>query len=62
MLRLGKRLTQRAVAEKLGISQASYWQFEVAYKEPSADVRRKIARILGVPVRDLLPAAEKVVS
>lgn len=54
MLRLEKRLTQRTVAEKLGISQATYWQWEVAYKEPTDKVRKKIARLFGVSVEDLL--------
>jgi transcriptional regulator with XRE-family HTH domain len=55
VLRAERRLTQHVVAKRLGISQAQYWKFESALIEPSLSDQRRIARVLGVSIDDLLP-------
>lgn len=57
MIRAEKRLTQHAVAQRMGVSQATYWQLETAVREPDAETRARIARALRVNVGDLLEKA-----
>lgn len=47
-IRLGKGLRQKDVAEKVGISQPSYWQIESGQCDPAVETAKKIAQELGV--------------
>jgi transcriptional regulator with XRE-family HTH domain len=46
-IRLGKGLRQKDVAEKVGISQPSYWQIESGQCDPAVETAKKIAQELG---------------
>lgn len=47
------RLTQRQVAEKIGIKYQSYQRYESFAIIPNAQVAIKIAKVLGTTVEDL---------
>ena len=50
-----KHLTQAALAEKVGVSQAYIAKLESGDKKnPTLDLLKKIAKHLGVPVTELL--------
>lgn len=53
LLRMELGLTQLAVAHRLGMSQAKYWQIEHGYVIPTANERERLAKILRVGVEDL---------
>jgi transcriptional regulator with XRE-family HTH domain len=57
VLRAERRLTQRDVAQRIGMSQATYWKFENAYAEPDARWKERIATALNVAVVALVPSA-----
>lgn len=50
-LRLG--LSQKQVAELVGISRCFYTQIEKGTRKPSLDVALKISEMLGVAVNDI---------
>jgi transcriptional regulator with XRE-family HTH domain len=50
-----KHLTQAALADKVGVSQAYIAKLEGGDKKnPTLDLLKKIAKALGVPVTELL--------
>ena len=53
-LRAEKSMTQRELAEKVGVSQPMIQQIERGSKVPSVVLGRDIAVALGVGVEDLL--------
>ncbi len=57
-LRLNERLTQRDMAEKLGLSQPSYIRYENGSSEPSQENLVKIADIFDVSIDYLLGRKE----
>lgn len=52
--RLKQQLSQAALAEKVGISQAALSVFELGDKRPSPDTAEKLARELGISELELL--------
>lgn len=50
-----KGLTQEQLAERLGISLTYYSYLEIGYKIPNMHMLQKIADILEVKVKDLIP-------
>lgn len=57
MLRVTKRINQEEVAKRLGVTQALVSQWERGYRQPGSTHRAKLAKMLGVKVRDLFEAA-----
>ena len=57
MLRAERRLTQHAIAERVGVSQATYWKWETGIEEPDNETQRKIAKVFGVKAPALLEQA-----
>lgn len=53
-LRQTKRLTQDALAKKARISRVYVNNLEAGKYDPTVSVAKRIARALGVPVRELL--------
>lgn len=53
-IRKAKGLTQKDVAEKLGIATHSYTRYECGVRRPNIDTLLKIANILDVKASDLL--------
>ena len=53
-MRISKGLTQKDVAEALGISQVSVWQWESGDNFPRADKLPAIARLFECTVDDLI--------
>lgn len=54
-LRKEIRLTQEELAEKLNISRTHIGHIEQGRKSPSLKLVEKIARVLGVKVKDIFP-------
>lgn len=63
-LRLGRRMqkirkeksvTQEQLAEKVGVSTTWIGYLETGYRIPSVKMLNKIARALGVKVKDIFP-------
>jgi putative molybdopterin biosynthesis protein len=57
--RLGKGLTQKQVAAKLGVKQPTVWGWESGKSVPVRDRWRDVARVYGVPVGAFFPAPPK---
>ncbi len=57
-LRIASGLTQREVAEKLGISQPSYIRYEIGTAEPTLENLGKLADLFDVSVDSLLGRKE----
>ncbi|RKN85888.1 helix-turn-helix domain-containing protein [Paenibacillus ginsengarvi] len=53
-LRKQMRLSQQAVALRLGIAKSTYAGYESGYREPSVDTLRQLADLFGVSVDRLL--------
>lgn len=53
--RIAKKLSQQAVADKVGIVIRLYQYYEAGEREPAVHTAIKIAQILGVSVEDLFP-------
>lgn len=53
-LRTQKGLTQAALAQKLGVTQATVANYESGRREPSIAMLRKIAQALGVDIATLI--------
>lgn len=54
LLREREKLTQKEVAEKLGISPSAYNMYEKGKREPNIDTLQKIADFYGVSLDDLI--------
>lgn len=52
-IREEKGLTQREVAERLGVSVQNYSRYETGARNPRLSAKRKIAAALGVPLFEL---------
>lgn len=59
ILRAERRLTQRAVAAKLHVSQSTYSLWETAFLEPDGKTRRQLAKVFRVPVEALIAAPQE---
>jgi transcriptional regulator with XRE-family HTH domain len=54
-VRKEKKLTQEQLAEKLGITLTYMGYFEIGHRVPNLKMLAKIADILGVQVKNLIP-------
>lgn len=54
-IRTSKGLSQKDVAEKLGVSQANYSQYEVCKRNAKIETLERIAKALGVSTSALIP-------
>ena len=52
--RLRRKLTQQALAERVGVSTAAIAQYELGVKSPSIITAERIASALGVTIDALL--------
>lgn len=59
-LRLGRKLTQREVAQKVGISTSTLAMYEGGRREPDLDTLIKLARFYGVTVDYLVGTEEEL--
>lgn len=57
-----KRMSQRAVAHRAGMSYQRYWEIENGYREPDADDLRKLAAALRCTQADIMGQPEGVAS
>ncbi len=53
-LRISQHLTQKQLADKLGVSQNAVYMWENGLREPAFGMVEKIAEILGVPVHEIM--------
>ena len=58
-MREGRKLSQRALAARLGLSNAALAQYEIGARSPSNEILLQIARGLGTSVDQLLGAVDK---
>ena len=58
-LRQKKQMKQEEVAEKVGITQAAYSQFELGQTKPRTIVRKKLEALFGQPIQDLASTRKK---
>ena len=58
-IRLERGLKQSEVAEKVGITQPTYSNIENGKRNPTVKTLRKIAKVLGVQISDLLDTEEE---
>lgn len=54
-LRKEKKITQEKMAEKLKVSTTYVGYIETGYRKPNLKLLSKIARVLDVKVKDLIP-------
>ena len=54
-IRMEKGFSQKEIAEKLGVSQPSYAQYENGKRNPKAETIKKIADALGVSIEEINP-------
>lgn len=54
-VRQSKNITQEALAEKIGASQTWIAYIETGRNKPNLKMLEKIAKALGVKVKDLIP-------
>ncbi len=54
-VRKGKGLTQEQLAEKVGVTLTYIGYLELGYNIPNMHMLQKIAKALGVKVKDLIP-------
>ena len=54
-IRMEKGFSQKEIAEKLGVSQPSYAQYEPGKRNPKAETIKKIADALGVSIEEINP-------
>lgn len=52
-------MTQLALAKLVGVNRVSIARFEMGDREPSISCLREIARVLGVPLQDLVREDER---
>ena len=58
-LRQKKQMKQEEVAEKVGITQAAYSQFELGQTKPRTIVRKKLEALFGQPIQDIASTRKK---
>ncbi|MGZ4848930.1 MAG: helix-turn-helix domain-containing protein [Halobacteriota archaeon] len=56
--RCQRGLSQREIADMLGVTQATYSRTESGLTEPSTELRKKISDILGIPQYSLFEEVE----
>ncbi len=58
-LRIEKQWTQRMLAKKTGLSLAYITKSEAGWYDPQLSTLRKLAKVLGVTISDLVEYKEK---
>ena len=53
--RLKAGLTQLQLAQRAGITERCYWNYEAGKRAPNIYAGQRIAEVLGVDVKDLFP-------
>lgn len=53
-IRISKKITQKELAEKIGIPRTTYANYEADKREPKIETLKKIANVLNVPLTDLI--------
>lgn len=65
-LRLKANLTQKQIADKLGISQQAYARWETGNHKPTLDTLEKLSHFFNVPIEELISdkplSIEKILS
>ena len=56
--RIEKNMTQAEVAERIGITQCAYGNYELGKRSPKPDMLRKLANIFGCTIDELILEAE----
>lgn len=56
--RLSKHISQKNMAERLGLSVSTYSNYENNYREPKLEIIEKICEILGVTIEELMTTPE----
>lgn len=46
-IRKARGMSQKEVADAVGIAQPSYWQYEAGHATPRPPIAKKIAKLLG---------------
>lgn len=54
-IRKSKNITQEELAEKIGTSQTWIAYIETGRNQPNLDMLQKIAKVLGVKTKELIP-------
>ena len=54
-IRKRRKLTQLALAEKVGVHKITISRLERGDRQPSMDMLQKLAKVLKVNMKDLLP-------
>lgn len=49
------KLTQRGLAERLGVSRTTVARWELGIRKPDRDLLQRIAAETGIPVKELRP-------
>ena len=57
-LRKVKKVTQKEIADFLGVSNSAYSQYETGTREPSLEILSKLADYFGVTIDDILGRSE----
>lgn len=57
--RTTRKMTQKDVAEKIGVAKSTYSLYESGNREPGVAIIKKIARVLNVSADELLGTNEK---
>ena len=55
-IRIEKRLTQKALAELVGVTRVTIARYEIGDRDPKGKTLVRIARALGVSTSDILGA------
>lgn len=57
--RMSRKMTQKDVAEKIGVAKSTYSLYESGNREPGVAIIKKIAKVLNVSADELLGTNEK---
>ena len=57
--RTSRKMTQKDVAEKIGVAKSTYSLYESGNREPGVAIIKKIAKVLNVSADELLGTNEK---
>lgn len=56
--RLSRHISQKDMAERLGLSVSTYSNYENNYREPKLEIIEKICNILGITIENLMTTPE----
>lgn len=58
--RLSQKLTQEALGKELGVTGQTVWRWETGDRQIRRDKLAKIAKVTGIPARQLRPDLAKI--